>query len=126
MPSKQDARIVISGKGRLTADVIAVGYKARAQKTVETAGAALDKNGLGEVHAKLDTLMMALQQHGDKLADPAPLFVLAERVAGEVSRDKPDKLNLKSFLTTIAEEAKSVGEIAAAAMSLKDIVAALF
>lgn len=35
MAGRQDARVVVSGKGRLTADVIAVGYKARAQNTVQ-------------------------------------------------------------------------------------------
>jgi hypothetical protein len=126
MMGKQGAKIIVSGRGNITADVIAVGYKARAQKTVEMAGAALDEKGLIEAHAKLDELMTALKQHGDELADPQPLFGLAERIAGEISRDKPDKLTLKSFLGTIAEEAKSVGEIAAAALSLKDIVAGLF
>ena len=31
----KDARVVVLGKGSLTADVIAVGYKARAQNTVQ-------------------------------------------------------------------------------------------
>ena len=35
MAGRQDARVVVSGKGKLTADVIAVGYKARAQNTVQ-------------------------------------------------------------------------------------------
>jgi hypothetical protein len=35
MAGRQDARVVVSGKGRLTADAIAVGYKARAQNTVQ-------------------------------------------------------------------------------------------
>jgi hypothetical protein len=34
MAGKQDARVVVSGHGKLTADVIAVGYKARAEATV--------------------------------------------------------------------------------------------
>jgi len=35
MAAKQDAKIIVLGKGRFTADVVAVGYKARAQSTVE-------------------------------------------------------------------------------------------
>jgi hypothetical protein len=126
MAGDQGARIVISGKGRLDAEVVAVGYKARAEKIVSAAGAALDAKGLEEVHEKLDALLAALNQHGDKLPFPKPVFVLAERIAGELSGAKPDRLTLRSFLGAIAEEAKSVGEIAAAALSLKDLVGAIF
>jgi hypothetical protein len=126
MTSNRDAKITISGKGTLNADVVAVGYQAQAQKVVTAAGAELAEKGLDEVKTKLDELMVALQQQSNKLADPQSAFGLAERIAAELSKKKPDKLTLKGFLTAIAEESKSVAEIAAAALSLKGLVAALF
>jgi hypothetical protein len=126
MTDKRDARVVVSGHGMLNAEVVAVGYQARAEKVVRAASAGLSAEGLPEVETMLNALLAALKQNADKLADPEPIFGLAERVAGELTQKKPDKLTLKSFLTGIADEAKSVTEIASAALSLKDLVTRLF
>ena len=53
MAGDQSARIVVTGKGRLEAGVMAVGYKARAEKIVNAAGAALDAKGLEEAIQQL-------------------------------------------------------------------------
>jgi hypothetical protein len=126
MSGSRDAKIVVSGKGRITAEALAVGYQARAEKTASAARDALDAKGLAEARDKLDALMAALDQHSGRLRDPEPVFGLAERVAQELGRKKPDKLTLKGLLAAIADEAKSVAKIATAALSLKDLVAALF
>ena len=126
MTNKRNAKIIISGNGTLNADVVAVGYQACAEKVVGAAGAELAAKGIAEVQTKLDALMAALNQCADKLADPQPVFGLAERVAGELSQKKPDKLTLKGFLTAIAEETKSVAEIASAALLLKELVGSEF
>ena len=126
METKQDAKIIVSGNGKIEARNIAVGYQARVQEMVGAAGAKLDNKGLVEVHAKLDALIAALNEHGRALADPKSAFELAERVANEMGREKPDKLSLKGWLAAIADDAKSVIEIATAAISLKDLVVALF
>jgi hypothetical protein len=95
MTSNQDAKIIISGSGTLNADVVAVGYQAQAQKVINAAGTALAEKGLAEVASKLESLSTALSQQADKLADPQTAFGLAERIAAELSRKKPDKLTLK-------------------------------
>jgi hypothetical protein len=120
------AKIVVSGHGTLNADVIAVGYQARAEKAVHEAGDALKDRGLDEIRAKLDTLMASVAQHSQKLADPEAVNALTERVAAELKQPKPDKFSLRAFLGNIAENAKSVGDIAAAATGLMALIAAVF
>lgn len=125
MVNKNDSKINISGHGTLKADAVAVGYRANAQKIVNAASMKLADTALAEVRTKLETLMAALNRHADELADPKPLYELVERIAAELNQKQPHKLTLKGFLTTIAEETKSVGEIAAAALSLKELVVGL-
>lgn len=126
MARNQGGKIIVSKGGTLTAGAVAAGYRATATNVVNQAGPALQANGLAEVKAQLDALMAALNQHGDKLPDPAPAFGLVERVAGELGKKTPDKLTLKSFLNMLAEETRPVAELGRAVLTLKTLIAPLF
>ena len=122
MGEKQDANFIVSGHGKVNAEVIAVGYKADARKIVTSTGEKLENKGLAELRLKLDTLLNALDQHCNEITDLKSVFDLTSHVAGELAHDKPNKSALKSLLSTIAEETKSIGDIAAAALSLKELI----
>jgi hypothetical protein len=101
-------------------------YQMRARQSVGEAIHALERRGLANVRAPLDALLTALSQHGDRLDDPEPVFALTAHVAEELKRKAPDRHTLNTILTGIADEAKSVAEIAAPALLLKDTVMAAF
>jgi hypothetical protein len=101
-------------------------YRARTERSIGEAIHALERRGLASVRAGLDALLAALSQHGDRLNDPEPVFALTAHVAEELKRKAPDRHTLKTILAGIAEEAKSVGEILAPVLSLKETVMAVF
>jgi len=101
-------------------------YRARTEKSISEAAHALERRGLANVRARLDALQAALGQHGDRLEDPEPVFALTAHVAEELKRKAPDRHTLKTILAGIAEETKSVAEILAPVLSLKDTAMAVF
>jgi hypothetical protein len=101
-------------------------YQARTEKSIGEAARALERRGLAHVRARLDALLAALRQYGDRLDDPEPVFALTAHVAEELKRTVPDRHTLKTILAGIAEEAKSVGEILSPVLSLKDTALAVF
>jgi hypothetical protein len=121
-----DAKIVVSGKGRISADVVAVGSNAKAEKTVHTVGSAPSAQDIQNLHEKLDALITLVKMHRERLPDREAAEQLTERLGTELERDKPDKLTLKSLLAAIAEEAKPVVEIVGAVASLKSLIFQLF
>lgn len=125
MARDQSGKIIATKGGTINASVVAAGYHATATKVVNEAGPALHEKGLADVKAQLDVLMAALNQHGDKLRDPAPSFELVERVAGELGKKAPDKLTLKGFLNMLVEETRPVAELARAVVTFKSLVAPL-
>jgi len=126
MPKHAEGNVVVSGSGTLNAEVIAVGAGAQARKDVREVAPSVDDQAMAELRSKLEALRRAVEEHGSLVADPPALKELTQRVATQIEGPKPDKLSLKSFLAAIADEAKSVGEIAGAAIALKDVVGALF
>jgi hypothetical protein len=101
-------------------------YQTRARQSIGEAIHALEHRGLANVRAPLDALLAALSQHGDRLDDPEPVFALTAHVAEELKRKAPDRHTLKTILAGIADEAKSVAEIVAPTLLLKDTVMAAF
>jgi hypothetical protein len=126
MANKEEAKIVVSGKGKLSAEVVAVGRGARAEKIVRSTAEALDAKGLQDVHEKLDAVMAAVNAHVERLQDPDSVRQLTQRVGSEIGRQKPDRLTLKGLLAALAEEAKPVAEIITAVLSLKDLILPMF
>ena len=101
-------------------------YKARTETSIGEAAHALERRGLADVRARLDALLAALSQHGDRLEDPEPVFALTAHVAEELKRKAPDRHTLKTILAGIAEEAKPVREIVGRVLSLEDTAMAMF
>lgn len=95
---KQDAKIVVSGKGRLNADVIAVGYKARAQNNVQQQ---LSDVELQLLTSELGRLRRAMMQ---------------QAVAAESS--EPDQAIAISAVAN-AEKSAKVGDVPATLSHLK-------
>jgi len=121
-----DGKIVISGKGRMSADVVAVGGNAKARKIVHNAGDTPTSPQIQELQEQLKTLATLIQTHGDRLPDREAAAQLTDRLDTELKKAEPDKLTLKSLLAAIAEEAKPVVEIVGALASLKGLIFQLF
>jgi hypothetical protein len=110
--------------GTFRADNLAVGANARV--TVNNAAAALEKSGRNEVLDKLNAVLAALEAEGAGLPDKESADELVSRIAKEAAAKKPDKLNLKGFLATLADEVKSVASIAGAVAALAGSIGGLF
>jgi hypothetical protein len=114
----------VTGKGSVTAQAIAVGDGARA--TVNNAQAALKAEGRDDLLERLTAVVDAIDAHGGALPDKTTADALVERIASESARKEPDKLTLKSFLGTLADQVKSVSVIASAVTALAGSTGALF
>jgi hypothetical protein len=114
--------IIVSGRGSLTADQVAVGRKARAQKTVS--GDALAADALRELQEKVEALVLALKQHEAELPQAHELTDAAEGVAREIGGGKPNKLTVTALLDAIAARAKSLTDVVSAVAAVKNLVAA--
>ena len=56
--------------GRMAREIGGAAYKARTERSIGEAAHALERRGLADVRARLDALLAALSQHGDRLEDP--------------------------------------------------------
>jgi hypothetical protein len=110
--------------GTINAQALAVGDRARA--IVHHATMGLQREGRDEVLESLTRVVEALEAHGKSLPDHEAATGLVERIATETAKPKPDKLSLKSFLGTLAEEVSSVSAIAKTVAGLSTVVLALF
>jgi type VI protein secretion system component VasK len=103
---------------------MAVGAHARA--TVNNAASTLAAEGRADLVAKLQAVLDAIESHGKELPDEGTATQLVERITTEAARKEPDKLTLRSFLGTLADQVKSVSVIASAVTALAGTVGALF
>jgi hypothetical protein len=110
--------------GSVNAQAIAVGDRARA--TVSNAAAGLKVEGRDDLLERLTAVLDAIEAHGSELPDKATADALVERIASESARKEPDKLTLKSFLGTLADQVKSVSVIATAVAALSGTIGGLF
>jgi hypothetical protein len=113
--------VIISGSGRLQADVLAVGERAQASKQI-----AADTDAKAEVQAQLAALRALIEEQGARIPDADGLKEAVASVAAELERERPSKLAVTSILDGIARGAEEVTGIAKAALGLKGLVAALF
>lgn len=121
-PRSGDPLIQMSG-GTMNVQAMAVGAHARA--TVNNNASALADAGREDVLAKLTAVLDAIEKHGGALPDKGTANQLVERIATEAARKEPDKLTLKSFLGSLAEQVKSVSVIATAVTALGGCIGAL-
>ena len=117
--------IIVNG-GSVTADVLAVGNRAKASMSVSKAADRLQAEGQSDIKLKLQQLLSALDVNSESLKDPDGTFEMTHRIASELSKSKPDKITVKSLITQIVEETKSIAEIASAAVAFKDVIGNLF
>jgi hypothetical protein len=113
--------IIVSGHASIRAKQMAVGRNA----SIVNAGSALEAKGLQEVRDKLERLFAAVSAHSGSVSERETLLHSTEAVAGELAKDKPNKLTVASILDGIAGAVKSVTSIVGAAEALKAAVAAL-
>ena len=104
--------------GSLQADQLAVGRRAQAIKTVNTANETLEQKGLTEVRDRLDELLNAVNAHAGSLDNPNEVLDSTEVVAKELAKDEPNKLTITGVLNGIADSVKSVASVATAADAL--------
>lgn len=96
--------------GTLNVQALAVGNRARA--VVKRAKMNVNQPSGDELTKRLDEVLDAIQSHGAALPDPSTANALVERIATESAKKAPDKLTLKTFLSSLAEQVSSVGTIA--------------
>lgn len=109
--------------GTMTIGTAAVGSGARA--TVNNAAPALAAAGHDDLTARLNALLDAIEAHGALLPDKPTAEELVRRIATEAASKTPDKLTLKSFLATLADQVKSVSLIAGSVTALAATVGKL-
>jgi len=110
--------------GTINAQALAVGDHAHA--VVQHATMGLKQERRDDVLASLTRVLEAIAAHGASLPDPEAASGLVERIATESAKPKPDKVSLKSFLGTLAEEVSSVSVIAKTVAGLSTAIFALF
>jgi hypothetical protein len=103
-----------------------IGNAAVGRNAVANQVQAADSGGLEEVRKQLATLMEALQKHAHEIPNSAEVMQSAHTAQEELSKDKPNRLTLRSLLSGIAESVKSVTTVATAVEALKLAVTALF
>lgn len=125
MTTKRDTSplFVVGGHGTVNAQALAVGPNARA--VIKNAAPGLAAAGRDDLIGKLDAVMVAIETHGAQLPDKPVASQLVEHIATEAARTEPDKITLRSFLTTLAEEVKSVSVIAGAVTALAAAIGAM-
>ena len=117
-------RGIVQTGGTMNIQAAAVGAHARA--TVTNAAPALEAAGRDDLLAKLTAVLDAIEAHGAALPDKPAAGQLVERIASEAATEKPDKLNLKSWLAGLADQVKSVSVIATAVTALAGSIGVLF
>ena len=78
-----------------------------------------------EVQKQLELLLQSLAEHGNQIPNRAEVTEAAQSVKEELTKEKPNRLTLKSLLGGIADSVKSVSGIAIAVEGLKAAVIAL-
>lgn len=111
--------VVVSG-GNFTATNAAVGTNAQVNQT-QTSGS----DSMKEVKKQLDLLLQLLEKHGDQIPNRGEVTEAAQSVKEELTKERPNRLTLKSLLGGIADSVKSVSGIALAVEGLKAAIIAL-
>ena len=119
MAYQHNEGVVVTG-GAFNATNAAVG---RGAKIIQTASAG--SQAAQDVQLKLDALLQLLNQHRDQVSNADEVSEATKSVKEELTKDKPNRLTLKSLLGGITESVKSVGALAVAAEALKTAVVAL-
>ena len=110
--------------GTINAKAFAVGDHARAG--VEAAADDLEERGRSELLEALRLVSDALVAHGAALPDGKSADAIVQRVAKETAKPAPDRVTLKSLLSSLADEVKSVAAIASAVTPLWPMIFKLF
>ena len=113
--------IVISGRGSLTADQVAVGRNAHAEKIVSGPEG---EQAMRDLQAKIEALLLVLKEHQAKIPQAHEAMDAATTVAQEVAGGKPNKLTVAALLDGIATRAKSVSEVVSTVSAVKALFAA--
>jgi hypothetical protein len=111
--------VVVSG-GTFTATNAAVGTNAQINHTQTS-----ESNAMKEVQQRLDLLLQSLEEHGNQIPNRGEVAEAAQSVKEELTREKPNRLTLKSLLSGITDSVKSVSGVALAVEGLKLAVTTL-
>lgn len=114
--------IFISGNGKLIADTLAFGNKARAEKTVYQLGNSTEK--LSQLRQQIDLLTKLVEQHSSHVQPGVQQA--AQALTNEVKQPAPDKSKVLPLLETISSGTKSVSSIASSVAAIVKLVAAVF
>jgi exonuclease VII small subunit len=109
--------------GQFTADVVAVGDRARAIKVVHDARSEIEAVHGKELSDRLETLVTALEAHADELEEPDEVFDSAAKLADELKTEKPNKLTVRAILSGIVGAAPSVVAVTQAATAVAQLLA---
>ena len=109
--SEHNEGIIVTG-GSFQATSVAVGRNA--QSIVGSAADTLTARGEGDLAAKLEELLRAVQEHAGELDDPDEAVKLTGRVAEELGRKSPDVPTVRGFLDRLAGLAGPAATIATA------------
>ncbi|HWS31157.1 MAG TPA: hypothetical protein VN408_00285 [Actinoplanes sp.] len=112
--------LIITGSGAVNADVLAIGEKATAVKTViqrDLAGG--DRDDLAD---RLTELVEQLQKHAAEIPQSGELLTATETVARELAKKEPSKFTVKTLLTGIATGAGPVTSVVEAVQAIQGLL----
>lgn len=103
--------------GTVTGHTVAIGHGAMA-----TSGASVDPGGLTQVTQKLAELSALIEQHADRLDDPATAREALAQVKQELQTPDPQPSRLKMFLSSITGTASGISAIATAVAGIRGLL----
>jgi hypothetical protein len=109
--------------GKVDIQNAAVGRNARTLVVTPEVSRALEHKGMDDIETRLRELESALAEHASRLPDVESTRRVASRIAGELTKPKPDRPTVLGALREIADGAKSVAGIMTAVEALKAAVA---
>lgn len=119
MAYNRNQGIIMSG-GTLTATNVATGPGAQINQTLPGGPGAAD-----EVHKQLALFLKALEQHGNLIQNPDEVNEATESLKEEITREKPNRVTLKSLMAFVTDSVKSASGLALAFEGLKTAVTLL-
>lgn len=111
--------VIVTG-GTFTATNTAIGRKAQVN-----GAQAHSTEAMKEAQKQMDLILGLLQEHAAQIPNHADVTDAAQAVKNEITKDKPNRLTLRSLVEGIASSVKSVSTMAVAVEALKTAIAAL-
>jgi hypothetical protein len=111
--------VIVNG-GSFNATNAAIGRNSQVNQ-IQLGGA----DAMNQAQKQMDLVLRLLQEHAALVPNHEEVTEAAQSVKNEITKEKPNRLTLKSLLEGIASSVKSVSTLAVAVEALKTAVSVL-